>query len=150
MHTRNLISALSITIACVTTQAAAQRGVVGHWRVTHSMCPTECAMSRTEADTWRGRIATYSDTLAQFAEHSCHRPRYVVGYWPASGTYGGTRLSDLGIADDSAIVVEVECPAQAKAGPDSRWRAPGGFLIVKDPDHLFMVWEGTYFELARP
>jgi hypothetical protein len=106
-------------------------------------------MSRTEAETWRGRVATYVDTVARFAEHSCRRPRYMVAYWPASGVYGGVHLRDLGIADDSAMVVEVQCPSQPQAGADSRWRAPGGFLLVKDPDHLLMVWEGIYFELTR-
>ncbi len=69
-------------------------------------------MSRAEAESWRGRIATYGDTLARFAEHACQRPRYVVGFWPASGAYGGARLRDLGIPGDSAMVVEVQRRAE--------------------------------------
>jgi hypothetical protein len=106
-------------------------------------------MSRAEAGRWWGRIATYGDSLARFAEHRCARPRYMVGYWPASGVYGGARLRDLGIAGDSAMVVDVECPAQPQVGPDPRWEVPGAFLIVRDAGHLLMLWEGVYFELTR-
>jgi hypothetical protein len=106
-------------------------------------------MSLTEPAGWRNRVATYDDTLARFAEHACRQPRYTIGFWPASGVYGGARLRDLGIAGDSAMVVDVQCPAQAQGRPDPRWQAPGGFLIVKDPDHLLVVWEGRYFELTR-
>lgn len=148
MHPRAIISLVAISAACVST-AVAQPAVFGRWRVTRSLCPSECALSRTEAASWRGRSATYSATLARFAAHSCRRPHYTVGYWPASGRYGGARLSDLGIAADSAMVVEVQCPAQPQSGGESRWQAPGGFLIVKDPDHVLLVWEGTYFELTR-
>jgi hypothetical protein len=149
MHARALISILAITGAGVTAPVVAQQAVFGQWRVTGAMCPTECAMSRTEVEGWRGRVAGYSDTLARFGEHACRRPRYAVGFWPASGKYGGASLRDLGISGDSVMVVEVQCPAQPQQRSDPRWQAPGAFLIVKDGNHISMVWEGVYFELTR-
>jgi hypothetical protein len=139
---------LMVSVA-VAGSAAGQRAIFGQWRVTSSWCPAQCAMTRAEAAAWRGHIATYSDTLARFAEHRCERPRYLVGYWPASGVYGGAHLRDLGIAGDSAMVVEVRCPAQAQGEADPRWQVPGAFLVVKDPAHLWMVWGGVYFQLTQ-
>ena len=146
MRTGFLIGLLAVTAAC---SPPAQDAVFGQWRVTGTIYIGESAMSRAEAESWRGRVASYGKTHAQFAEHACDRPRYGVGYWPASGLYGGARLRDLGIADDSAMVVEVRCPTQPQTGSDPRWQVPGAFLIVKDRDHLLMVWQGLYFELTR-
>ncbi|HSD30308.1 MAG TPA: hypothetical protein VLB49_00215 [Gemmatimonadales bacterium] len=148
-NTGAFLRALPIVGGCIANPAAGQQAVFGEWRVTGSMCPTECAISQREAESWRGRIATYDDTLARFDAHRCARPRYTVGYWPASGVYGGARLQDLGISGDSAMVVDVQCPTRPQEGPDPRWQEPGGFLIVKDRNHLLMVWEGVFFELTR-
>jgi hypothetical protein len=149
MHTTDLIAMLSVTAACVGKPATGQRAFFGEWRVTRSVCPAECAMTRAETEAWQGRTATYADTLARFAEHRCVGPRYEVGYWPASGTYGGAQLRDLGIPGDSAMVVEVQCPDQPHAGSDPRWQVPGAFLVVKDSTHLLMIWSGVYFELTH-
>ena len=135
--------------ACVTQRARPEQAAFGSWRVTGSMCPAECAISRAEADAWRGRIATYENSLVRFAENSCKGPRYNVGYWPATGLYGGARLTDWGITADSALVIDLECPTQPRTGADARWQVPGAFLLVKDRDHLLAVWEGVFFELTR-
>jgi hypothetical protein len=148
MRKHTLVGFLIVVTAALAAPAAAQRPVFGSWRVTGSKCPSSCAISSAEARSWRGRVASYGDTLARFAEHSCARPRYTVAYWPVSGTYGGARLADLGIAADSAMVVEVSCPSQ-RTGDDPRWQVPGGFLIVRDARHLLMVWENVFFELTR-
>ena len=113
------------------------------------MCPTECAISPAEADAWRGRTATYENSLVRFAENSCRDPRYNAGYWPATGIYGGAHLTDLGITADSALVIDLECPTQPRTGSDPRWQVPGAFLLVKDRDHLLAIWEGVFFELTR-
>lgn len=151
MPTRSVLAVLAITTACITRPAHAQRAVFGQWRVTESLCaPGGCALSRAQAASWRGRIATYSDTLARFAGHSCSRPRYTVGYWPANGLYGGASFADLGLSGDSAMVVDIYCPGQPPTGLlGDRWEVPGGFLIVKDADHLLAIWEGVLFELTR-
>jgi hypothetical protein len=72
-----------------------------------------------------------------------------VGHWPANGRYGGASLADIGVTGDSVLVIEVQCPAQRRAGSDPRWQVAGAFLIVKDRDHLLTVWEGVFFELTR-
>jgi hypothetical protein len=146
---RSAILALALFAACATRQPKPERIAFGMWRVTGSMCPGECAIHRAEADTWRGRTASYEDSVARFADKSCERPRYNVSYWPATGLYGGARLTDLGVTADSALVIEVRCPSQPPTGPDPRWPVPGSFLLVKDRDHLLMVWEGVFFELMR-
>jgi hypothetical protein len=128
---RDLITVLAITATCVTKPAAAQHAVFGQWRVTRSICPAECALSRGEVESWRGRSATYDDSLARFAEHVCRRPRYVIGFWPASGVYGGRRLGDLGIGGDSAMVVEVQCPTQPQVGEDLRWDPPRSVCAIR-------------------
>jgi hypothetical protein len=141
---------LAITAACVTGRADAQHLVFGQWRVTASSCaPGGCALSRAEAESWRGRAAIYSDTLAQLAEHSCTRPRYTVQYWPAGGMYGGASFATLGLAGDSAMVVDIGCPLQPPTGLRGEWAVPGAFLIVKDRDHLLTIWEGVFFELTH-
>lgn len=149
MRASALILALAIPGACVAQSAAPERAVFGRWQVTASACPTDCAMSRTAAESWRGRAALYEDSIARFGEHSCKRPRYIADYWPGEGVYGGARLKDLGIRDDSALVIDIECPSESRPGADPRWTAPGSFLIVRDRDHLLMVWEGVFFELSR-
>ena len=106
-------------------------------------------MSPGEASAWRGRTATYEGSKARFADKSCRSPRYSVGYWPADGRYGGASFADIGLTGNSAMVIEVRCPSQPQTGSDPRWQAPGAFLIVKDRDHLLMVWEGVFFELTR-
>jgi hypothetical protein len=149
MYMTHCPTVLVITTACVVAPLTAQGSIFGHWQVTGSLCPAECRMSQKERESWRGRGATYGDTLARFADHACQHPRYVVGYWPASGVYGGAHLKDLGIAADSAMVVDVQCPGEPQARLDPRWRVPGAFLIVRDHDHLLAVWEGAFFELTR-
>jgi len=151
MPTRSALTIWAITAACITRPAPAQHAVFGQWRVTGSMCgPGGCALSRAEAASWRGRVAAYSDTLAQFADHSCSRPRYTVGYWPANGVYGGASFADLGLSGDSAMVVDISCPGQPPTGlSGDRWEAPGGFLVVKDANHLLAIWEGVFYELTR-
>lgn len=149
MHTKTPILALTFFAACVTQRAKPEQTAFGNWRVTGSRCPTECAMSRPEADAWRGRTATYEDSAVRFADTSCKGPRYSVGYWPATGLYGGARLADLGVTADSVLVIEVRCPAQRRTGSDPRWQVPGSFLLVKDRDHLLAIWEGVFFELTR-
>jgi len=151
MPTRGVLTVLAITATCITRPAHAQHAVFGQWRVTGSMCaPGGCALSRAEVASWRGRVAIYSDTLARFAEHSCSRPRYTAGYWPANGSYGGATFADLGLRGDSAMVVDISCPGQPPTGLlKDRWEVPGGFLIVKDADHLLTIWEGVFFELTR-
>jgi hypothetical protein len=151
MPTRSVLTVLAITAACITRPAHAQHPVFGQWRVTRSICaPGGCALSHAEAASWRGRIATYSDTLARFAEHSCLRPRYAVTYWPANGLYGGASFADLGLRGDSAMIVVISCPGQPPTGLlEDRWEVAGGFLIVRNADHLLAIWEGVFFELTR-
>ena len=145
------LSALVWTIpaACAPRVFEPEQAVFGTWRVTGSICPTDCAMTRAEADAWRGRTATYQRSLARFADHSCASPHYHAAYWPADGRYGGARLWQFGVTGDSALVIEVQCRAQRQAGSDPRWQVPGAFLIARDRDHMLMVWEGVYFELTR-
>lgn len=149
MRKSNLILVLIITAACVMQRTVQKRAAFGNWRVTGSVCPTDCAIGRAEADAWRGRTATYGDSWARFANNSCNDPRYGVGHWPATGLYGGARLADIGVAADSVLVIEVRCPARPQMGTDPRWQVPGSFLVVKDHDHLLAVWEGVFFELTR-
>jgi hypothetical protein len=48
------------------------------------------------------------------------------------------------------MVVDISCPGQPPAGSlTNRWDVAGGFLIVKDADHLLAIWEGVFFELTR-
>lgn len=140
---------LMISAASTPQGAELEHAAFGTWRVTGWNCPTDCAMTPAEADAWRGRTATYRHSLARFADHSCKDPRYSTGYWPADGRYGGASLLQLGVTGDSALVIEVQCKSRRRAGSDPRWQAPGAFLIVKDRDHLLMVWEGVFFELTR-
>jgi hypothetical protein len=140
---------LTILAACVTQGASPERAAFGNWRVSSSMCPSECAMSPAEASAWRGRSATYENSVARFAGNSCQHPRYNVDHWPANGRYGGTRLADVGVTGDSALVIEVQCPSQSQTRSDPRWQVPGAFLIVKDHNHLLAIWEGVFFELTR-
>ena len=140
----------AVAAACASEPGDPGGAVFGAWRVTGSACPARCAISPGEAASWRGRAAGYSESVAHFADNTCDRPRYEVAYWPAGdAVYGGARLGDLGIRGDSAMVVEVRCPPLERAGSDPRWDVPGGFLIVKDHEHMLMVWEGVYFELTR-
>ena len=154
---RSMLCIMVSLTALVSTVSAAglrqgappEHAAFGTWRVTGSICPTNCAMSRTEADAWRGRTARYQPSLARFAHHSCWSPRYSAGYWTADGRYGGARLWQFGVTGDSVLVIEVQCRDQRQVGLDPRWQVPGAFLIVKDRDHLLMVWEGVFFELTR-
>src|SRR6266536_1193968 len=148
MCLRLLLLGLTI-LATHTRQVASERAVFGRWRVTASICPTQCAISRAQAAAWRGRFALYSDSLVRIGAASCRSPRYNVGYWPATGIYGGARLKDFGIHADSALVVEVRCPSQPHSGSDPRWPVWGGFLIVKNSEHVLVVWEAVFFELTR-
>jgi hypothetical protein len=149
MQTRTPILAVTFLAACVTQRAKPEQAAFGSWRVTGSTCPTECAISRVEADAWRGRTARYEESGVRFAEISCKGPRYNVSYWPATGLYGGARLTDLGITADSVLVIDLQCPTQPRTGSDPRWQVAGSFLIVKNRDHLLAVWEGVFFELTR-
>lgn len=136
-----------ITVACQASSSP-QKSLYGPWQVSGSRCPHTCEMSQAEAAEWHGRSARYSEARAQFADYVCEQPNYRVDYWPAAGIYGGVRLSDLGITAGSVMVVDVLC-APPGSGSD-RWRqGPGAFLVVTNPDHLFMVWKGRYFDLRR-
>ena len=149
MQTPIRILACTLLAAFTTQPARPERVVFGDWRVTGSFCPSQCAISRADAESWRGRTATYAQSAVRFAENSCKSPRYGVSYWPASGVYGGARLVDMGIAADSAMVIEVRCADRPQTGTDPRWQVAGAFLIVKDRDHLLTVWENVFFELTR-
>lgn len=141
--------ALMIPAARARQGTGPEQAIFGTWRVTGWKCPTDCALSPGEADAWRGRTATYQRSWARFADHACPMPRYHPDHWPAGGRYGGASLQQLGVTGDSALVIEVRCRSQRRAGSDPRWQVPGGFLIVKDRDHLLVVWEGVFFELTR-
>lgn len=145
-----LLLCLSIPAASLARQVSPERSVFGHWRVSGSSCSAQgCALTRAQADAWRGRPALYSDSLVRIGGTVCRRPRYNVAYWPSTGVYGGSRLEDFGIRGDSALVVQVECPAKPRSEPDPRWQVWGAFLLVKDSDHLLVLWEGVFFELTR-
>lgn len=148
---KNVLAGLAIIATCIARPVSAQLAVFGQWRVTGSLCaPGGCALSRAEVASWHGQLATYSDTLARFAEHSCSRPRYSVAYWPANGLYGGATFAALGLVGDSAMVVEISCVDPLPLGSGNEgWQVAGGFLIVKDASHLLAVWEGVFFELTR-
>ena len=135
--------------ACTPSHDKPEQAVFGTWRVSGSLCPGECALTQPAADAWRGRTASYLDTIAGFPDNSCTNPRYNIGHWTAEGRYGGVRLIDLGIKEDSALVVEIRCPTKPAIGNDVRWQAPGAFLLLKDHNHLFAIWEGVFFELTR-
>jgi hypothetical protein len=149
MRIRTLLLALSTLAANMTRQVAPERAVFGHWSVTGWSCPAQgCALARAQAAAFRGRPAFYSDSLVRIGGTVCRGPRYNIGYWPATGLYGGSRLRDFGIRADSALVVEVGCAAQPHSGSDPRWQVWGAFLIIKDSEHLLVVWEGVFFELT--
>lgn len=149
MHPRNVVIVLAICAGCMRHGAEPEQAAFGTWRVTGSICPTDCAINPSEARAWRGRTATYQNSLARFADDSCQSPRYSTGHWPAEGRYGGASLAQLGVSGDSALVIEIQCKTQHRVGSDPRWQVPGAFLIVKDHDHLLTVWEGVFFELTR-
>lgn len=144
-----LLLLLSVALNVMPAQATPERAVFGRWHVTGVLCPAGCGIGQTAADAWRGRSGQYSDTLARFHDSSCRKPRYATGYWPASGSYGGARLTELGISADSVLVVEVRCPSAPHRGSDPRWQAPGAFLVVTSRDRLLLVWQGVFFELSR-
>ena len=150
MRLRTLFLWLTIPAANLAHQVTPQRAVFGDWRVTGSSCPAQgCAFTHAQADAWRGQLAFYSDSVVRIGGTVCRAPRYEVGYWPATGIYGGSRLKDFGIRGDSALIVEVGCPAQSGREPDHRWEVWGAFVLVKDSDHLLVLWEGVFFELTR-
>ncbi len=144
-----LRAALIFVVAHFTQPDAPQHVVFGHWHVTKATCPSKCALTRRQSDSWRGRSASYDELAARFGRAKCERPYYRVSYWPASGVYGGARLIDFGIRADSAQVVDIECPSQRHPPSDPRWQVPGGFLIVKDSNHVITIWEGVFFEMTR-
>jgi hypothetical protein len=149
MRIRAPLLGLSILAANVTSQVAPERAVFGHWRVTGWSCPAQgCALARAQAAAFRGRPAFYSDSLVRISGTVCREPRYKIGYWPATGFYGGSRLKNFGIRADSALVVEVGCAAKPDSRSDPRWQVWGAFLIVKDAEHVLVVWEGVFFELT--
>ena len=141
---------LCLSATAMSGQSAPERAIFGHWRVSASRCPTECAVGAAEARAWFGRQVVYGDSLVRAGGSSCADPRYGIGYWPANGRYGGARLSDFGIRADSAMVVDVRCPSRTRRGSaDPRWPVWGAFVVVKDRDHLFVIWESRWFALTR-
>jgi hypothetical protein len=149
MRIRALLLVLSILAAIMTRQVTPERAVFGHWSVTGWSCPVQgCALAPAQASAFRGRRAFYSDSLVRIGGTVCRGPRYNVDYWPATGLYGGSRLKDFGIRADSALVVEVGCAPQVHSKLDPRWQVWGAFVIIKDSEHLLVVWEGVFFELT--
>ena len=149
---RALSSLLLVCVAAVAApcQRAPESVIFGRWRVAGSRCPTACAIGAAAARRWLGRQVVYGDTLVRAGDGVCHDPRYGVAYWPSNGRYGGARLSDFGIVADSAMVVEIRCPSQTRPGvSDPRWPVWGAFAVVKDSDHLFVIWESRWFALTR-
>ena len=78
MRKHTLVGFLIAATAALAAPAAAQRSVFGNWRVTGSKCPSSCAIGSAEASSWRGRVASYGDTLARFVVKDA---RHLLMVW---------------------------------------------------------------------
>ena len=97
-------------------------------------------MSARETDTWVGRKARYSGSLAQFGKDECSAPQYETRSLILQAFAQEFRVpsTDLGLPAPIQIV-EIRC-----ADP---WDGPGNRLFVKGPNELLTLWDGVFFEL---
>ncbi len=114
----------------------------GNWHVVAHHAPGIAAMSAREADTWVGRKARFSRSLAQFGTDACLSPSYETKDLTAHTFAQEFRVpsTDLGLRAPIQMV-EVRC-----AGP---WNGPGNRLFVKERNELLTFWDGVFFELRR-
>ena len=110
----------------------------GNWHIVAHHAPGIAAISGREADTWVGKKAQYSSSLAQFGTEQCSAPSYEAKNLTPRAFAEEFRVlsTDLGLRAPIQIV-EVRC-----AGP---WDGPGNRFFVKGPNELHTVWDGVFF-----
>lgn len=134
----------SVEVLMSAVPASGLSEIAGPWQVVGHLEPGISAMSKTEADSWRGRKVRYENAFAEFGSETCSAPAYTKKLVDAKSYFLDEfriQASQLGITANEIVVVEVKCNK-------ANWTAPGS-LLFKDQSDLFTVWNGVFFRLSR-
>ena len=115
--------------------------VHGSWQVVAFEQPGVTALSASEAESWIGFPAHFSDSLAVFGDDRCETPSFRSG-----PTTGDRFVQDYQIVPSTLGLGDTITTTRVLCSED--WISPAATLYHRGSD-LLAVWDGTFFVLRR-
>lgn len=120
----------------------------GDWVVYAHRVLGETTVTEDEAVRFRGRPVTFTLDYVAFGPDTCRRPTYRSEMLRADSVLAAdysASPSQFGFVGGATAIVtrtEVLCG-------DQRWTSPPGLVLDMPDGHVYLVWNGTYFQLER-
>jgi len=110
--------------------------------------PSKTTVSEEQALSFRGRPVTFTLDYVAFGSDTCRHPEYRSAMLRADSVlatdYGATPSHFGFVGGATAIVTrtEVICGGQP-------WASPPGLVLDMPDGHVYLLWNGTFFQLER-
>jgi hypothetical protein len=120
----------------------------GDWKVYSHRAIGETSVPEDVAVGFRGRPVTFTLEYAAFGPDTCRRPTYHAAMLRADSVLAsdyGASPSHFGFVGGATAIVtrtELRCGEQP-------WNSPAGLVMDMPDGHVYLVWNGTFFQLER-
>ena len=120
----------------------------GDWVVYSHRVIGETTVTEDEAVSFRGRPVTFTLDYASFGADTCRHPEYRSAMLRADSVLAadyGASPSNFGFVGGATAIVtrtEVICGG-------SRWTSPPGYVLDMPDGRVYLLWNGTFFQLEK-